>query len=275
MAPFLVLFCAWMSALALAQSPSTASPAAKPAPKTATPQTYSRQQIDLGAVRFASECGFCHGRDAAGGEGGSDLTRSMLVAKDVRGNAIAPVVRQGRTDKGMPAFSLKDADMAAIVAFIHDAKTKADSAGGGRRSVETEDLQTGNAAAGKEYFNGPGGCASCHVVREGSFATVGSRYKGLALLQRMLYPGSGRDAGPTPPASATITTTDGTTVTGKVAYRDEFTISITDADGWTRSWPVESVTIRSDNPLRAHIEQLAKYTDNDMHNVFAYLQTLQ
>jgi hypothetical protein len=30
-----------------------------------------------------------------------------------------------------------------------------------------------------------------------------------------------------------------------------------------------------ENPLRAHIEHLAKYTDADMHNVFAYLQTLR
>jgi len=29
------------------------------------------------------------------------------------------------------------------------------------------------------------------------------------------------------------------------------------------------------NPLDAHIEQLGKYTDEDMHNVLAYLQTLR
>jgi hypothetical protein len=28
------------------------------------------------------------------------------------------------------------------------------------------------------------------------------------------------------------------------------------------------------NPLQAHIEQLGKYTDDAMHNVLAYLQTL-
>jgi cytochrome c oxidase cbb3-type subunit 3 len=29
------------------------------------------------------------------------------------------------------------------------------------------------------------------------------------------------------------------------------------------------------NPLDAHVEQLGKYTDEDMHNVLAYLQTLR
>jgi cytochrome c oxidase cbb3-type subunit 3 len=30
-----------------------------------------------------------------------------------------------------------------------------------------------------------------------------------------------------------------------------------------------------DDPLQAHVEQLGKYTDADMHNVLAYLQTLR
>ena len=63
-----------------------------------------------------------------GGETGPDLTRSALVAADVRGDTIGPLVRNGRVDKGMPAFTLGDADLAAIVAFIHDQKIE-----GGRR----------------------------------------------------------------------------------------------------------------------------------------------
>jgi cytochrome c oxidase cbb3-type subunit 3 len=277
----IVLLCAWVSALGYAQTPGTppppaTSPASKRPPATATAQTYPPDQIQAGQSRFASQCGFCHGRDTAGGESGPDLTRSVLVADDVRGDKIAPVIRTGRPDKGMPAIPLSDADMTAVVAFIHDAKTKAESAGGGRRSVDVDDLQTGNAAAGKQYFNGAGGCATCHAL-SGDFATVGSRFQGLALLQRMLYPGSGRDAGAaaTPP-TVTLTTSSGQVISGKLANRDEFTIAVTDANGWTRSWPVSTVRIDGgENPLRAHIEHLAKYADKDIHNVFAYLQTLR
>jgi cytochrome c oxidase cbb3-type subunit 3 len=277
----IVLLCAWVSALGYAQTPGTTpppatSPASKRPPATTTAQTYPPEQIQAGQSRFASQCGFCHGRDTAGGESGPDLTRSVLVAEDVRGDKISPVVRTGRPDKGMPAIPLSDADMTAVVAFIHDAKTKADSAGGGRRSVDVDDLQTGNVAAGKQYFSGAGGCATCHALN-GDFATVGSRFQGLALLQRMLYPGSGRDAGAAAaPPLVTLTTNSGQVISGKLANRDEFTISVTDANGWTRSWPVSTVRIDGgDNPLRAHIEHLAKYTDKDMHNVFAYLQTLR
>jgi cytochrome c oxidase cbb3-type subunit 3 len=221
-------------------------------------------------------CGFCHGRDAAGGESGPDLTRSALVASDIRGNKLAPMIRTGRPDKGMPPFTLSDADMVSIVAFIHDAKVKADALGGGRRSVEATDLATGSADAGKAYFNGAGGCATCHQL-SGDFAKVGSRYQGLPLLQRMLYPGSGARTNNPPPAPAvmTVKTSDGKTVTGKLVYRDEFTISIMDDDGWTRSWSVGAVTINGEDPLKAHVDQLGKYSDADMHDVYAFLSTLK
>jgi cytochrome c oxidase cbb3-type subunit 3 len=252
------------------------SPASEKRPVTLTKQTYPAAQIEAGQTRFASMCGFCHGRDAAGGESGPDLTRSALVASDVRGNKLGPMIRAGRPDKGMPPFTIPDTDLIAIVAFIHDAKVKAEALGGGRRSVEPADLQTGNASAGKAYFTGAGGCATCHQLT-GDFATIGARYQGLPLLQRMLYPGSGGRTNNPPPAPAvmTIKTGDGKTVTGKLVYRDEFTITVMDADGWTRSWPVAAVTISGEDPLKAHVDQLGKYTEADMHDVFAFLQSLR
>ena len=251
------------------------SPAAVRPPATKTPQSYPADQIKAGESRFASQCGFCHGRDAQGGESGPDLTHSTLVAEDTRGDKIGPTIRSGRPAKGMPAFTLPDGDVAAIVAFIHDAKTKAEAESGGRRSVDVDDLQTGSIEAGKRYFNGSGGCAKCHSIA-GSFATIGTRFQGLALLQRMLYPTSGRGPGAAPvPPTITVITAKGQQVTGKLAYRDEFTITLIDSDGWNRSWPIGSVKIDGEDPLRAHAELLGKYSDQDIHDVFAYLQTLK
>ncbi|HKE85737.1 MAG TPA: c-type cytochrome, partial [Vicinamibacterales bacterium] len=229
-------------------------------------------QIEAGRTRFASQCGFCHGRDAAGGESGPDLTRSALVAGDVRGDRIGPLVRSGRIDKGMPAFTLSDADLAAIVAFVHDQKTQADAATGGRRAVDVADLQTGDAVAGKRYFDGA--CARCHSA-SGDLAGIAGRLQGLPLLQRMLNPSSGRGVGPRGVPTIMVTTKTGQVVTGKQAYRDEFTIALTDASGWYHSWPTSQVKFAIDDPLQAHVDQLAKYTDADMHDVLAYLQTLK
>ena len=240
-----------------------------------TPQSYPTEQVDAGRPIFSSRCGFCHGRDAAGGETGPDLTRSTLVAEDVRGDRLAPVIRSGRTDKGMPGFNLSPADMDAVVAFIHDQKTRAESQEGGRRSVDPSDLQSGSAERGQQYFNGAGGCSRCHSPT-GDLAGVANRFEGLALLQRMLYPAGGRGSEPPrSPATATVTTRSGETITGRLAFRDEFTIGVVDQSGWPRSWPVNQVKITIDNPLDAHTAQLAKYTDDDMHDVLAYLQTLR
>jgi cytochrome c oxidase cbb3-type subunit III len=253
--------------LAVAQQ----SPAARRPPQTVSQQSYPAELVRAGQTRFGSECGFCHGRDTAGGETGPDLTRSALVAEDSRGDKIIPMVRAGRVDKGMPSFDLTSADFEAIVAFIHDQKTKADSAGGGRGAVELADLDSGDAEAGKRYFNGAGGCSNCHSPT-GDLAGVANRFRGLQLLQRMLYAPSTRPA----PALAkvTVTTSSGEVITGSLASRDEFTIALTDSTGSRSSWAINNVKFTVDDPVSAHFDQLGKYTDDDMHNVYAYLKTL-
>ncbi len=249
--------------LALLQAAASQPPPSAPSAPAATPE-----QLQTGQRVFSAQCGFCHGRDAMGGETGPDLTRSALVRGDVRGDKIGPVVRDGRTDKNMPAFRLADADLAAVIAFIHDQKTNAESLVGARRSVDVADLQTGNADAGRQYFNGAGRCASCHSPT-GDLAGIADRLKGLELLRRMLYPSNGKGA------TVTVTLPSGETVAGALAYRDEFTIALTDSAGWYRSWPTRLVKFSVNNPLDAHAEQLGKYTDDDMHDVLAYLQTLR
>ena len=258
----------------LGQGRGQASPASVRPTQTGPPQSYTRVQIDTGRARFAAQCGFCHGRDAAGGEGGTDLTRSALVGDDVRGDKIGPLLRSGRPEKGMPAFSLSDSDVAAIVAFVHDQRSQAATATGNRRTVDAADLATGSVEAGRRYFESA--CSRCHSAT-GDLAGVATRYQGLALMQRMLYPGSGgRGAGPAPkPPTVRVTLRSGQVVSGALAFRDEFTISLTDERGWRRSWPTNQVTFTVDDRLQAHVDQLAKYTDADMHDVLAYVQTLR
>jgi cytochrome c oxidase cbb3-type subunit 3 len=265
--------------LGIAQSPTATkekrteqSPASQPAPKTVTPQVYPTEQIHAGELRFTADCGFCHGRDAAGGETGPDLTRSKLVADDVRGDKIGPMVRAGRPDKGMPGFNLSNADLGAIAAFIHNQKKQFEELGGGRRSVDPADLATGDAAAGSRYFNGAGGCSGCHSPT-GDLASVGKRYEGLELLQRMLYAG-GHKPEPARP-NVTLTLRSGRTRVAPLVSEDEFTIVVLESSGARHTYKKGDVKFKIDNPMSAHFAQLAKYTDVDMHNVFAYLNTLK
>jgi len=220
-----------------------------------------------GGAIFLQNCAFCHGRDAMGGETGPDLTQSKIVLGDKDGSAISAVVREGRIEKKMPAFNFSNSELMSLVAFIRVRVTAAASSKGGRRGVEVADLQTGNVAAGKQYFNGAGGCSKCHSPT-GDLAGIANRFQGLRLEERMLNPGNETD-------KVTVTLPTGETVAGKVAYRDEFTIGLRDSNGSYRSWSTDKVKFAIDSPVEAHIDQFPKYTDKDVHDLMAYLQTLR
>jgi cytochrome c oxidase cbb3-type subunit 3 len=248
-----------ISALLIAGIPSAFAQAAKPG---------SRPAPARGKSLFASNCAFCHGRDAAGGESGPDLTRSRLVARDIRGDKIRAVVHDGRIEKGMPAFPrLAIPQVNDLIAFIRDQTRKLSSKPGGRRGVDVADLQTGSVEQGKAYFNGPGKCSSCHSPT-GDLAGIATRHEGLELEMQMLYPQNAK-------AKLTVITQSGDTFTGTLTYKDEFHIAMTDSEGWYRSWPISAVQYKVDSPSDAHVEQFAKYTDDDIHNLMAYLQTLR
>jgi cytochrome c oxidase cbb3-type subunit 3 len=67
----------------------------------------------------------------------------------------------------------------------------------------------------------------------------------------------------------------GETASGTLVRADEFNVELTDAAGWHRSFSRAGATTTFDDPLTFHREQLAKYTDDDMHNLLAYLETLK
>src|ERR1700722_15765009 len=62
--------------------------------------------IERGKQVFGVNCGFCHGSDARGGEGGPNLLRSPIVLNDQHGELVSAIVLNGRVDKGMPKFNL-------------------------------------------------------------------------------------------------------------------------------------------------------------------------
>lgn len=227
----------------------------------------SSDVAEAGGALFHQNCAFCHGRDAMGGETGPDLTQSKLVLSDTTGEKIAGVIREGRPDNKMPAFNFSPPEIRSIIAFIHAREAAAKAHPGGRRGVSPEDLQTGNAQAGKQYFNGAGGCAKCHSP-SGDLAGIANRYQGLQLEERMLYPKGAK-------STVTVALPSGEKVSGTLAYRDEFTIALRDSNGIYRSWPASGVQFTVHSPVDAHVEQFPKYTDDDVHNLMAYLQTLK
>jgi len=222
--------------------------------------------IERGHKQFGQACGFCHGPDATGARG-PDLVRSPLVAHDVKGDLIGEVIRHGRPDKGMPAMSLTEEQVSDIAAFLHARAAAALSSSGLPSVYPVEKLLTGNADAGRAFFNGPGGCNKCHSAA-GDLDKVASKYSPIDLEAHMLYP-DGRHT------TAMVTLPSGEQIKGAVAHVDDFEIALRDGSGWYRSFSREQVRVELQDPLAAHREMLGKLSQADVHNLFAYLETLK
>lgn len=234
-----------------------AAHAAAPDPKAA----------ERGKALFQQACGFCHGNDATGSRG-PDLVRSALVNRDKDGDLIAPAVKNGRPDKGMPAFAYTDAQLSDLAAFLHQQVKVALDSNSVPHDYPVEKLATGSAEAGKAYFFGAGHCDACHSPT-GDLAGIAKRYSPLNLESRFLYPRGVR-------RTVTVTLPSGEKVSGTLSRIDEFDVSLRDGTGWYRSWAragLKSVEVH--DPVEKHKALLYQYTDTDVHNLFTYLETLK
>ncbi len=169
----------------------------------------------------------------------------------------------------MPAFgTLSETQVADIVTFLHSQAYIALHSASVPRDYPLAKLLTGNAAQGKAYFQGEGGCSGCHSATK-DLAGIATKYHPIDLQQRLVYPNSQK------PVTATVTTPDGKVWEGTVRHLDEFTIAITTSDSEYHSWERGRVHARVSDPMQAHRDLTEKYTDANMHDLFAYLETLK
>lgn len=237
------------------------------------------QAVDRGEKLFVANCAFCHGSNAKGGATGPDLVRSVVVLHDEgAGKEVGPVVLNGRPAKGMPKFNFSEPQVHDIAQFL----LSRTQAAANRMSYEIQNINTGEAKAGEAYFNAH--CAHCHSAT-GDLAHIAGKYDAPTLENKFLYPMEHHWPGmpgppPDPRAEKTVTVTllSGETVSGKLDHMDDFNVALTDAAGEYHSWPMDGasgVRVEVHDPLKAHEELLKQYTDTDMHNILAYLETLK
>ena len=75
--------------------------------------------VERGQKLFVANCGFCHGQAAHGATGPSLITSDVVLADD-HGEHLAPFLKKGSPDKGMPAFStMTDQELTDVAEFLH------------------------------------------------------------------------------------------------------------------------------------------------------------
>jgi len=226
-----------------------------------------------GEALYKSECSFCHGEDARGGDMGNNIIRSQIVLNDNNGERIAPVLTRGEGVEGtmMPKFSFNSTQIADLAGFLHSFRVNGYD--GSRNRPET--IVVGNAQAGQTYFTQR--CASCHSVT-GDLRGIATKITDpRTIQQRWINPSAGGRGVTTRPTTVTVTMANGQKVQGNLVRIDDFLVTLTLADGRQRTirrdGDVPKVEIR--DPYQPHKDLYPVYTDTNIHDVTAYLVTLK
>ena len=186
----------------------------------ATPQAPSAQQViprtppvdpaahDQGRDLWAQQCVSCHGTQARGSDTGPNIIRSTVVNGDrssfTPGSVLGPFLKKGHpTQSGVASSTFTDQQ---IVALAHFLRQRVNETMRGSEIFVPGDVLTGDAKAGEAFFNGAGGCATCHNATTRSLAGMKTRAGSTVDVQhRMLFPmamgrgrGRGRGAAATP-----------------------------------------------------------------------------
>src|SRR3954462_5616290 len=181
---------------------------------------------DKGKDVWFAECVTCHGAQARGTDNGPNLLRSIVFLRDRYGSEIGPFLRKGHPlQSGKPAASLTDEQITSISHFL---RKELNDTLRGAAVFTVQDIRTGDAKAGAEFFNGTGKCTTCHSTT-GDLAGLAGKYETVDIQQRMLFPGGGRGGrrGGPPARSAvqvTVTPQGSAPVSGVLVYMDDFVV---------------------------------------------------
>ena len=229
--------------------------------------------IARGKIAYKTNCAYCHGDDARGGEnGGNNLLRSDHLMKDKNGESLAVYLESAKDAEHKFTFTV--AEISDIASFIHSFPLSSRDAG----RMRPPTIVVGDAKAGEAYFKSH--CASCHSTT-GDLKGVASKYTDPRSLQQtwlapVVIGGRGPSSDPQR-ATVTVTLANGEKVEGKLGRIDDFIATLTTPDGTSRSFrrDGDKPKIEVHDPMAAHKDLLPVYTDKDIHNVTAYLVTLK
>ena len=226
--------------------------------------------VERGRLLYSTNCAFCHGPDARGGEGGTNLLRSEIVLNDKSGELIGDILRNGLS--AMPKFELNADQVSDIAAFIHSFRV----GGYDVSRLRPDTIVVGDPKAGEAYFKAK--CASCHDV-SGDLKGFAARINDARVMQQTwLTPGARGTRPSKPPVTVVVVSlASGQQLDGQLVRIDDFIVTLLAADAreYTIRREGQTPKIEVRDPLRQHKDLLRIYTDKDIHNVTAYLESVK
>jgi cytochrome c oxidase cbb3-type subunit 3 len=234
----------------------------------------------VGESQFRANCAFCHGLGARGGGRGPDLTRAQkrhgnsdadlyrTINEGVPGTAMPP---NGATQQGV---GMTEEEIWQVITYIRSVEKKTDA------------TTVGNAAHGKELFQGTAGCSTCHMIQgKGGrigpdLSTTGSARSTEYLVESVRQPSKRLAQGISEAMkefsqeyeTVTVVTADGTKFMGVVLNEDHFTLQMMDTRENLHLF--EKDKLRSfeksrESLMPAYDEKTL--SDKDLQDVVAYL----
>ena len=238
-------------------------------------QVVDEDAAARGRTVYIAQCITCHGTRARGTERGADLVRSVVVLHDRYGSTIGPFLAKGHP-AGHSVTLIHDQTV-DLSHFLHQQVENTLRTGPYNKPLN---ILVGDPKEGEAYFNGAGKCSSCHSPT-GDLAHIASKYQPPMLQLKVVFPQTaafGRRSAPSSrkPVTVTVTTASGDKVTGVLEEMDDFTVSLRDSSGEYRTFTRgPSVKVEKHDPYTAHVALLDQYTDKQIHDVVAYLETLK
>jgi len=241
------------------------------------------ESAERGKSVWAAECITCHGTMARGSDNGPNLVRSTIILRDRYGSELGPFLKKGhKLQSGAASTSLTDTQVRDLANFLRD---RVNDSLRGSPLFRAQNVLVGDAKAGAAFFNGGGTCSTCHSPTTPPLAGIATRLEPIDIQQRLLFPGPqggrgrGARAGGPPPTSAvkvTVTTAAGQTVNGALVAMDDFNVTLREASGEYRTIRRgPAVKVVKEDPLAAHHALLETITDQQIHDLVAYLETLK
>jgi putative heme-binding domain-containing protein len=228
-------------------------------------QSYSRDDVALGAKAYRTHCITCHGRNGEGNRG-PDLTRGEF-RHGKSDEALVNIVLDGISGTGMPGAWMSRSQAKQVVRYLR-------SLAGNQTIVETP----GDPARGRVVFAETADCATCHVVdgtggkRGPNLSTIGWQRSPDHIRQSILRPSVSVEQAY---RRVQVFLDSGEEIDGLLLNEDGYSIQVMDGEERLRAFDKKKLARIVKPPLSLMPVYAQSLSRKEIDDLVAYLYSLK